>query len=160
MKTWILRIILMLQILGLVGLYAYHANIESSGETYLLECHPADPRDLLTGDYISLRYDISVLPEALSNAGTDRGNVVYVLLHSVGSVWEIGDVSSVAPSGDVPFLKGHTYGSQIDYGIERYYVPENKGKHVPGDLRAEIAVRRDGTAQLKRLYSAGKPWPK
>jgi len=160
MKTWVLRIILMLQILGLVGLYAYHANIENNGKTYLLECHSVDPRDLLSGDYIFLRYDISVPPETLSDAGKDRGNVVYVLLHSVGSVWEIDEVSPVPPTGDVPFLKGRINGSQIDYGIERYYVPEGKGKYVPGDLRAEIVVQLDGTAQLKRLYSAGKPWPK
>jgi uncharacterized membrane-anchored protein len=160
MKACALRLILLLQILGLAGLYAYHANIENNGRTYLLECHPVDPRDLLSGDYISLRYDISTLPETLANAGEDRGNVVYVSLHSIGSVWEIADVSPVPPAGDVPYLKGRAGGSQIDYGIERYYVPEGKGKHVPGDLRAEIVVQPDGTAQLKRLYSAGKPWPK
>jgi uncharacterized membrane-anchored protein len=160
MKTWLLRIILVLQISGLVGLYAYHANIESNGRTYLLECHPADPRDLLSGDYVFLRYAISVPPETLSDAGKASGTVVYVLLRSAGNVWEISDVSPVPPTGDVPFLKGHTYGGQIDYGIERYYVPEGKGKNVPGDLLAEIVIQRDGTAQLKRLYSAGKPWPK
>ena len=160
MKTWFLRIILMLQILGLVGLYAYHANLENNGKTYLLECHSVDPRDLLSGDYISLQYAISTLPERLSNPGNDRGHVVYVLLQSTGAVWEIGEVSQVPPAGDVPYLKGRTYSGQIYYGIERYYVPEGKGKHVPTDLRAEIVIQAGGTAQLKRLYSAGKPWPK
>lgn len=160
MKTWLLRIILVVQISGLVGLYAYHANIENNGRAYLLECHPADPRDLLSGDYVFLRYAISVPPETLSNEGKESGNVVYVLLRSAGSVWEISDVSPVPPTGDVPFLKGRTYGGQINYGIERYYVPEGKGKNVPGDLLAEIVIQRGGTAQLKRLYSAGKPWPK
>lgn len=160
MKTWLLRIILMLQLLGLVGLYAYYANVENNGKTYLLECHSADPRDLLRGDYVSLRYAISVPPETLSDAGKDSGNVVYVLLRPVGSVWEIGDVSPVPPTGDVPFLKGRTNAGEIDYGIERYYVPEGKGKYVPSDLSAEIVIERGGTARLKRLYSAGKPWPK
>jgi uncharacterized membrane-anchored protein len=160
MKTWFLRIILMLQILGLAGLYAYHANLENNGKTYSLECHSVDPRDLLSGDYIFLRYAISALPETLANPGNDRGEVVYVLLQSTGAVWEIGEVSQVRPAGDVPYLKGRTYGGQIYYGIERYYVPEGKGKHVPTDLRAEIVIQQGGTAQLKRLYSAGKPWPK
>jgi uncharacterized membrane-anchored protein len=159
MNTWVLRIILVLQILGLVGLYAHHANIENIGKTYLLECHPVDPRDLLTGDYVSLGYGISALPETLPDAGKDRGNVVYVSLEPAGSVWQIGGVSQVPPPGDVPYLKGRTYGRQIDYGIERYHVPEGKGKQVPTDLRAEIVIQPGGTAQLKRLYSAGKPWP-
>jgi uncharacterized membrane-anchored protein len=85
--------------------------------------------------------------------------VVYVSLEPTGSVWQIGGVSQVPPPGDLPYLKGRTYGRQIDYGIERYYVPEGKGKQVPTDLRAEIVIQPAGTAQLKRLYSAGKPWP-
>jgi uncharacterized membrane-anchored protein len=160
MKTWLLRIILILQISGLVGLYAYHASIENNGKTYLLECRSADPRDLLSGDYVFLRYAISEPRETLSDAEKDDGTVVYVLLRSAGSVWEISEISLVPPTGDVPFLKGRTYAGEIDYGIERYYVPEAKGKYVPGDLLAEIVIQRDGTAQLKRLYSAGKPWPK
>src|SRR5271165_185007 len=59
MKTWLLRIILMLQILGLVSLYAYHLSIEKTGKTYLLKAEPVDPRDLLSGDYVALRYTIS-----------------------------------------------------------------------------------------------------
>ncbi|MBV8175926.1 MAG: GDYXXLXY domain-containing protein, partial [Verrucomicrobia bacterium] len=107
-----------------------------------------------------LRYAISALPETLANPGNDRGEMVYVLLQSTGAVWEIGEVSQVRPAGDVPYLKGRAYGGYIDYGIERYYVPEGKGKHVPTDLRAEIVIQPGGTAQLKRLYSAGQPWPK
>src|SRR5271165_185008 len=84
----------------------------------------------------------------------------YVTLQPAGTLWEIGDVSETPPTGDVPYLKGRASGRQISYGIERYYVPEGKGKHVPGDLYAEIVIQPSGTAQLKKLYSAGKPWPR
>jgi uncharacterized membrane-anchored protein len=160
MRSWFLRIILALQILGLVGLYAYYAYNEQVGKTYLLKVEPVDPRDLLSGDYVSLRYTISALPDTLPDVGTDGGEVVYVALRSAGTVWEIGEVNQTPPTGDVPYLKGRAYSRWIQYGIERYYVPEGKGKHIPGDLQAEIVIQPGGTAQLRKLYSDGKPWPK
>jgi uncharacterized membrane-anchored protein len=158
MKTWLLRIVLMLQIFGLVSLYAYHLHIERTGKTYLLKVQPVDPRDLLSGDYVALRYAINTLPDRFDLSGSNIPT--YVTLQPSGTVWEIGDVGEAPPTGDVPYLKGRAFGRQINYGIERYYVPEGKGRQVPRDLYAEIVIRADGTGQLKRLYSDGKPWPR
>ena len=158
MKTWLLRIILMLQIFGLVSLYAHHLSIEKTGKTYLLKAEPVDPRDLLSGDYVALQYAISTLPDRFYISGFNIP--IYVTLQPTGTLLEIGDVTEAPPTGDVPYLKGRASGRQISYGIERYYVPEGKGKHVPGDLYAEIVIQPSGTAQLKKLYSAGKPWPR
>jgi uncharacterized membrane-anchored protein len=158
MKTWLLRIILMLQIFGLVSLYAYHLSIEKTGKTYLLKAEPVDPRDLLSGDYVALQYTISTLPDRFDISGFNIPT--YVTLQPIGTLWEIGDVNETPPNGDVPYLKGRASGRQISYGIERYYVPEGKGKQVPRDLYAEIVIQPGGTAQLKKLYSDGKPWPR
>lgn len=157
MKTWLLRIILMLQIFGFVSLYAYHLHIEKTGKTYLLRVAPLDPRDLLSGDYVALQYTINTLPDGFNIS--DSNIPIYVTLQPTGTVWEIGDVGEAPPTGDVPYLKGRAFGRQISYGIERYYIPEGKGKDVPGDLYAEIVIQPGGTAQLKKLYSDGKPWP-
>ena len=158
MKTWLLRIILMLQIFGLVSLYAYHLHIEKTGKTYLLRAEPLDPRDLLSGDYVALRYTISTLPDRFPISGLNMP--AYVTLQPAGTVWEIADVNEAPPTGNVPYLKGRASGGQISYGIERYYVPEGKGQHVPRDLYAEIVIKPGGTAQLKKLYCDGKPWPR
>jgi uncharacterized membrane-anchored protein len=160
MRTWILRIILVLQILGLGGLYAYHLNIEKTGKTYLLKVWPVDPRDLLSGDYVSLRYDISTPPDRFDELKLDDNQDVYVVLQPAGPVWEIKDVTKVQPQSNLPYLEGRVLGRRILYGIERYYVPEGKGKDVPGDLSAEIAIQPGGKAQLKSLYTEGKPWPR
>jgi uncharacterized membrane-anchored protein len=77
MKTWLLRIILMLQLTGLIGLYSYHLHIEKTGKTYLIKCEPVDPRDLLNGDYISLRYEISTLPERFPELDYKNQDVLY-----------------------------------------------------------------------------------
>jgi uncharacterized membrane-anchored protein len=140
MKTWLLRIILMLQLTGLVGLYAYHSYIEKAAETYLIKCAPEDPRDLLRGDYVSLRYEISRLPERFQELDYTNQEV-YITLQPSGSVWEVQDVSKVPPTAGLPYLKGHGNGREIKYGIERYYVPEGKGKNVPTDLYAQIVIQ-------------------
>ena len=159
MKTWLLRIILMLQLTGLLGLYFYHLHIEKTGKTYLIKCAPVDPRDLLSGDYLSLRYEISTLPERFQEL--EYGNQdVYITLQRSGPLWEVQDVGKVPPTGGIPYLKGQGNGREIKYGIERYYVPEGKGKNVPNDLYAQIAIQPGGIAQLKKLYSDGSPWPK
>jgi hypothetical protein len=106
----------------------------------------------------ALQYTIGTLPDRFHISGFNVP--IYVTLQLTGTVWEIGDVNEAPPTGDVPYLKGRALGGQISYGIERYYVPEGKGKHVPRDLYAEIVILPGGTAQLKKLYSDGKPWPR
>jgi uncharacterized membrane-anchored protein len=159
MKIWLSRIILILQLAGLLGIYSYHSRIEKAGRTYLIKCAPIDPRDLLSGDYVSLRYEISSLPERFQELDhTNRE--VYISLQPSGPAWEVQDVGEVPPAGGTPYLKGHGNGREIKYGIERYYVPEGKGKNVPNDLYAQIVIQPGGIAQLKKLYSDGSPWPK
>jgi uncharacterized membrane-anchored protein len=159
MKTSLLRIILMLQVTGFIGLYFYYQHIEKAAKTYLIKCEPVDPRDLLIGDYISLRYAISTLPERFQELDY-KNQDVYITLQPSGPVWEVQDVGKVPPAAGMPYLKGQGNGREIKYGIERYYVSEGKGKNVPNDLCAQIAIQPGGIAQLKKLYSDGNPWPK
>ena len=84
----------------------------------------------------------------------------YITLQPSGPVWEVQDVGKVPPDGDMPYLKGQGNGREIKYGIERYYIPEGKGKNLRNNLYAQIAIQPGGTAQLKRLYNDGNPWPK
>jgi uncharacterized membrane-anchored protein len=151
--------ILMLQVTGFIGLYFYHLHIEKTANTYLIKCEPVDPRDLLIGDYISLRYAISTLPERFQELDY-KNQDVYITLQPSGSGWEVQDVGKVPPAAGMPYLKGQGNGREIKYGIERYYVPEGKGKDVPNNLYAQIAIQPGGIAQLKKLYSYGTPWPK
>jgi uncharacterized membrane-anchored protein len=159
MKNWLLRVILFLQLVGFIGLYAYHLDVEKTGIGYLIKCRPVDPRDLVSGDYVSLRYEISTLPEKFQASDYEKREVFVTLQRSGNGVWEVQDVATEPPAGGAPYLKGRSDGMEIKYGIERYYVPEGKGRDVPGDLYAEIVIQRGGVAQLRRLYSNGRPWP-
>ena len=55
----ILVLIIVLQILSLVGFVIYQESLKDTGTKIILQTIPVDPRDLLRGEYVDLRYEIS-----------------------------------------------------------------------------------------------------
>ncbi len=47
----------------------------------------------------------------------------------------------------------------VEYGIERFYVPEYAGTVPRGQLEAEIALTDSGRPFLTRLFVDGRPYP-
>jgi len=129
-----------------------------------------DPRDLLRGDYVTLNYAISDVPLHLF-AGprpSSGGRRVWVLLEPRGAVWEAVAASlerarlSLAPGQRVivgTLLWGGPRGARVEYGIERYYVPEGKGTPPGGRIEAEVRLTADGRPHLARLFVDGRPYP-
>ena len=107
------------------------------GEPVSLETAPVDPTDILRGDYVTLGYKISDIDSGLlrENLGDDwrlsASEEIFVTLkldkNGVGSV---DSVSTSRPAGGL-YLRGRfrTW-SGVDYGIDRYYVPEGTGLEI------------------------------
>jgi uncharacterized membrane-anchored protein len=107
-----------------------------------LATKPVDPRDLLSGNYVALRYGIS----SSSNAGCDaregapEESIVYVRLEKTGDLVYTKDgpvetSDAVAcqedpptPSAGEQWIVGRRGATRrrtdIAYGIERFYLPE------------------------------------
>ena len=51
--------IIILQIVSLVVFVIYQENLKGTGTKIVLQTIPIDPRDLLRGEYVDLRYEIS-----------------------------------------------------------------------------------------------------
>ena len=51
--------IIILQILSLVAFVIYQESLKDTGTKVVLQTIPVDPRDLLRGEYVALRYEIS-----------------------------------------------------------------------------------------------------
>ena len=51
--------VIVLQVLSLVGFVIYQESLKDTGTKVILQTIPVDPRDLLRGEYVDLRYDIS-----------------------------------------------------------------------------------------------------
>jgi len=176
-RFWIAAVIVALMQTIILGyIIDGRAAILSHGAEVLLKTAPVDPRDLLRGDYVTLNYDISRVPASTLTGGlpaADGDNVLSVRLQpQADGYWGIAE-SSFSPlpekAGTVvlkslPLAYLPVAGQDqisVDYGIERYYLPEGSGKDVEAaeNSRLSVAVRvsGDGEAQIRSLLIDGKP---
>ncbi len=161
----------------LVYMIQSRASILRSGTEVVLKTEPVDPRDLLRGDYVTLGYSISSFTAAELGAGIsselDKSAQVYVALKKgADGIWGKSRISA-APFTDLRadevlikgrtqlrFSRGSTDGLRVNYGIERFYVPEGEGGAIEVErnerrIDAVIMVNASGKAQMKRLLDAG-----
>lgn len=152
------------------------AGILRSGEEILLKTAPVDPRDLLRGDYVILAYDVSTIPAALITGDRPDGSgwqVMQVRLKpGADGFWTVAEASfgALAPAEGSVVLQTqrfYFYGAvdvgdslRVDYGIERFYVPEGEGKEIEtgrneGDVAVVVRVGKAGRGQIRELRMDG-----
>jgi uncharacterized membrane-anchored protein len=163
----------LLQIGFLTWTIAGRAAVLRDGREVLLQVQPIDPRDLLRGDYVILGYGFTQLPRTLfpasvTDADFEAGRAVYVQLKpGEGGVHTASAAAfdRAALAGDDPVIRGTLsyaqggeggLGAVVDYGIERFYLPEGDGKDIERDMRERpfhvvVALGPDGAAQVKRF---------
>jgi uncharacterized membrane-anchored protein len=155
-KHVLFGIAVLVQLLLLVAVPGQKVEARFTGRTILLKTEPVDPYDILSGYYLTLAYPVartSAYPEGLP-PGVDVGDTVYALLR-VGpdGVAETLGLRSARPSslpGDQVFLRGElTERRRIRFGIESFFIPEERRSEMEGILRRErdrvlVEVRVDG----------------
>lgn len=151
------------------------ASVLRSGHEIVLQARPVDPRDLMRGDYVILGYEItSVDRKIIQGTPADGARDVYVALKpDAGGIWKISRASFTPltdlASDEVQIRGQSNYGISdypdavisLNYGIERYYVPEGEGRAIEDSQRdlqitAVVAVDDAGTAVMKALRDNGK----
>jgi uncharacterized membrane-anchored protein len=164
--------------IGFLGwIIAGRAAILRNGTEVLLKVEPVDPRDLLRGDYIALGYEISRIPASLVNAaplteGPDDGTVYVRLKKQDNGFWGVSAAYVNAPpkepirDGEVEMQGKQAYfvppePMRVDYGIERFYLPEGEGLAIQNDMRVrpfgmKVAVSKSGQAQIKALMDGDR----
>ena len=150
---------LYIAIFWLVIIIAFIAIKESTlrgGEEVTLKTRPIDPRDLFRGDYIILNYVIG----GVDVSDFEEGDTVYVGLKVEDGYAASTDVYKDPPEG--LFIKGTVRkgfgGSNVEYGIESYFVPEGKGRDIEGNrnLEGKVAIDKFGNAVLKAILIDGE----
>ncbi len=171
-KNLFLAVVIGLQALWVLGTTFVQERALSEGVPILLETVPADPRDLLRGDYVILIYKISNLPLSLFHEpgtnGIAPGRTVYVTLEPVGEFYRATEASTekAVPGQRGIVLKGRveqSWGSgagttvHVTYGLERFYVREGTG-NPQGKLTVQVAVPRSGNGRIKQVLIDGRPY--
>jgi len=172
-----LMAIALIQTLVLGWMVWDRVSLLRNGREVTLAVVPVDPRDLLRGDYVILSFNISRIDtlQIYVKRGFTRGNKVYVGLEkSDYGTWNAISVDHQRPEikPDTVFIKGKITsvsksknGSQllqIEYGMEKYFIPEGDGPKLEG-LRSEkvlsivAAVSDSGEAGIKILLVRGQP---
>lgn len=160
-KAFLLAIVIPLLIL--LGMLVQPIHTMLTGERIVLKTVPIDPRDLLYGDYVTLRYEIEEIPVALADkklqSDLKRGYSqssdwnVYILLEKEATtedgvgIYDVKQVSYVEPLEGIYlkasayyFIEEETNTFHVDVPLERYYVQEYTGLELEEAAREGEAL--------------------
>ncbi|UKS30789.1 GDYXXLXY domain-containing protein [Paenibacillus sp. HWE-109] len=161
MNRWIIALLVLLQVLAMSLQIGKSEWLLAHGQLIKLKLEPLDPRSLIQGDYVRLRYTISNLeifqtmePDTFSN----KKLAVVLAPNKATGVYDFKRVyredEILAP--DEVKLNGTLTGyDNVAYGIETYFIPEGTGSIYERDAKfAEVKVSAGGDAILVRLLLA------
>lgn len=141
-------------------------NPESTEIT--LETAPVDPRDLLSGNYFSLSYEMSNMNNFSNHHLIPTDNIskyreVYALLIKgrYNCSPHLLFFSKPRLKKNEIAIKGKLYRNSpiIEYGIEKYFLNENT--QVPDtndDIRVKLIIDKNFEARIKALIVNGRPF--
>ncbi len=149
---WIIILLNLILVLGLFN----HSIIKkeellSDGQLILLELAPVDPRSLMQGDYMSLRYAIS--DDINFDSIAKRGFVV-VKLEKNGIAKRVRIQEHKTPINDNEFLINYTSRGwgDINIGAQSYFFQEGDANKYENAKYGGIKVDNQGHSLLVGLY--------
>lgn len=148
-------IIILVNLFLLMGYFNYSVvkkeGLLSDGNLILLKLAPVDPRSLMQGDYMRLRYEISdgFRPDSISK----RGYCV-VNLDSAGVAHRIRIQKGKSPKLENEFLIEYTAGERnISIGAESYFFEEGQATKYEKAKYGGVKVDAMGNSILVGLYN-------
>jgi len=124
----------------------------TEGTTIFLELAPVDPRSLIQGDYMVLRYKIARL-EALYEAKQDGYLVIERNEDQIAQFKRIYDENTALEAGSL-LLRFRKRGSEIRLGAESFFFQEGHAKDYENARYGELKVTPSGESVLVGLRDA------
>lgn len=169
----ILRIVLWAQVLFFASWGGYLLTSHKNADEIWLKTSPVDPRDFISGHYVTLGY-----PAARAKKGNCpalrskfKNRIVYARFEPsaesvrVGGktvpIWAVADCSLTRPAAgkDRVWGRGQIVNRRIRFGIERFYVTEKSPLRSArsGEVVARVSVNRLGRMRITDLKKIDKP---
>ncbi len=148
-------------ILGLVNYSIFsREKLISDGKTVLLELAPVDPRSLMQGDYMALRFAVTARAQKAlkerSESGVetvDKSGDGYIILalddKGIGQFSRIDDASELKPN-EVRMLY-RKRGQKMKFATNAFFFQEGKAKLYEAAKYGEFKVRGDGESILRSM---------
>lgn len=139
---WLIALI----VLGYVNYSIYQQEaLTASGEVMLLEIAPRDPRSLVQGDYMTLRYPMLDLLE--SGEWPQRGNlVVRKDANNVATFVRLHGSQTLTPNEHL--LNYHKRGNEIYIGAESFFFQEGEAETFASGRFVEMRVDPSGESVI------------
>ena len=176
----------LLLVVLLVGLVVYESRARAAGQEVVLAMEAVDPRNLLTGHYVSLRLTQALLPgQSCPSRTQPYSEGGWLALRADGAQHRFVGTgptreAAKAKGGDV-LIRGGVYCSRVavgeagesreavtlDIGVDRFHAGQDqaqamekvlRGRRDPGAAPAfaVVSVGDDGRARLKGVILDGK----
>jgi uncharacterized membrane-anchored protein len=154
------------QFLILAAVPAQKIYTRATGRSATLKMRPVDPYNVLGGYYVTLNYEIANPGSFANSNDADKGERVYAILErQADGEWRPVSLSNSYPA-NLPenriAIRGRYSYSRIEYGIEEFFIPEDKRAEIEQGLwrnrdqaRVEVKVDSEGNAALVRLLIGG-----
>lgn len=153
MSNLLKQIILFGMLLAILGTEIFMGSKKemtlATGQAMLLELAPRDPRSLMQGDYMVLRYKLAQTFEAGS---PDKDGLLVVMLDDNGVATYKRVHSPVVPltTGE-HLLRYRKRGTGIRLGAESFFFQEGHAKYYSGAKYGELRVSESGDSILVGL---------
>ncbi|NEW06308.1 DUF2157 domain-containing protein [Paenibacillus sp. SYP-B3998] len=154
----LIMVLVLLQIIAMSLQIGKSEWLLAHGQLIKLQLEPLDPRSMMQGDYVRLRYAISE-PEPRkkwSDRSFSNKKITVVLAPKASTdVFEFRRMYTKGEAlgpGEIR-LNGSLRGmNSVEYGIETYFIPEGTGHDYERNAKyAEVKVSASGDAILVRL---------
>ncbi len=152
-------IVILLNLTLLLGYFGYSIaqkeQLLSEGTLVLLELAPVDPRSLMQGDYMALRYRISVREG--DNEIPKRGYCV-VRIDAEGVASRVRFQEATSPLNEGEHLINYTSPNRwsVNIGAESYFFQEGDAKKYEVAKYGGVRIDQEGNSLLVGLYDENK----
>ena len=154
---------LILPVLCLIGLTVYKAAKIAAGKEIVIPITGYDPRDLLSGHYLTFRLDLD--NESLCADYNNNHSPVYACLRQLENNElnvNMANDASAEPGCDAKLMGKCEYGI-FSAGIERFYIPEEYAAELDkiirnGKVKILVSIDKNGKAIIKDLLIYDHPW--
>jgi uncharacterized membrane-anchored protein len=147
MRKWVVWINLAVVLIAVNGMIVSKEKILRHGQTMLFQLDPVDPRSLIQGDYMALRY--ALRRQVPQDQLQERGFVVVRLdEHQVAQFVRIYHGGPLSEGEHLLFYKKR---QELKIGAESFLFQESKAQEYRGARYAELKVSDDGRGVLAGL---------
>ncbi len=151
-KWWIIVINLLLLLVYFAYSVASKEDLTKNGRLILLELAPVDPRSLLQGDYMDLRYKIS---EEVNYQNIPKNGYCVVTLNDKNIAKRVRFQPHKQALNEGEYVIKYTAKNswQINIGAESYFFQEGHAKKYEAAKYGGLRIDENGNSLLIGLYN-------